>query len=400
MKRLIREARLIFVAFGLFLALFILTLMLPASSLAENVNGDFLLDLKVNGVDMFTSQSFSINPDETLVFDLKIHEVQHPIEMENMSVEIFFAGIPVSTISQALNQDVNPGETYQPEIQSVNARDYLSIWGVPVATGKYRAVLKLEYRSQAQTKTWVQSRDLEVPGNPMTTVAGVGAAIISGIALTAVASLFKSLAGYSLEKQALSGKKSLESRARGNISKSMAASVKKILVKDRCPNCNELIKHSFCPICHKSARELQKLYRRHVLELATAGTTLLASGEIESLEELPQKLGIKGSVATDVTSTILNRRLFEAKRVARSLLASAIMTGISSAIAAILWVTIGGLAALGTTPLVAILVLSFLIPCIISTALRRRMLRQFIASANTVVHPAPGQTSTKTAESS
>ena len=382
------KGALLAIAMTLSLMSLVQLLVFPSPSLAADVNGDFSLDMKVNGRDMLASQAFSVTPDETLVFDLYIHDVLKPVEMKRLSVEIFFAGIPVSTITQDLSQMINPGETYQPLIPPVNARDYLSIWGVNVTTGKYKAIIKLEYAALGLAQTWTQSREVVVPGNPMTTVAGVAAAIVTGIALGGLVSLLKSLAGYSLEKQALSGKKSLELQARGKISKSLVAAVKKTCVKDRCPMCGELIKHGYCRSCRKSARELQKLYRRRIHDLAAAGIKLLADGEVKSIGELPQRLGINGRLASDVTATIQNTRLFEAKRVSRSLLTSALLTGISSAIAGILWVTIGGFAALNTTVLMVMLVLSVLIPFVIARVLRMRMLRRL----NRPPSPPPCQT--------
>jgi hypothetical protein len=364
-------------ALALLLASLLPMLILPSASRAADVNGDFSLDLKVNGQDLLSSQVFSVKPDETLAFNLTIYDVQRPLEMRSLSVEIFFAGIPVSTITQNLSQNVNPGDTYQPEISPVKVRDYLSIWGINISTGKYKAIVKVEYTSQAESKTWTQSREIEVPGNPMATVAGVAAAIITGIALGGLLSLLKSLAGYSLETQALSGKKSLESQARGKVSQSLVTAVRKICVKDRCPVCAEVIKHGFCSACRKPARELQRLYRRRIHDLSAAGMRLLAEGEVESVGDLPQRLGITGGLAIDVTAAIQNARVFEAKRVARSLLISALMTGISSALAGVFWVTIGGLAVLNTTALMVVLVLSILVPFMITAALRLRMMRRF-----------------------
>jgi len=373
---------------ALFLASLVTLLIFPSALLAADVNGDFTLDMKVNGRDMFASQAFSVTPDETLVFDLTIYNVQKPVEMQRLSVEIFFAGVPVSTITQELGRVVNPGEIYRPEIQPVSARDYLSIWGVDVTTGKYKAVIKLEYASLGQAQTWTQSREVDVPGNPMTTMAGVAAAIVTGIALGGVIALLKSLAGYSLETQALTGKKSLESQARNKASSSLVTAVKKAVVKDRCPVCREVIKHGHCPSCRKPARELLRTYRRRIHDLSAAGMKLLADGEVKSVGELPQKLGIEGKLATDVTATIQNARLFQIKRVGRSLLTSALLTGISSAIAGILWVTIGGFATLNTTVLMVLLVLSVLIPFVIARVLRMRMLRRLKQSPS----PLPCQT--------
>ena len=350
--------------------------------------------MNVNGLDMLASQSFSVTPDETLVFDLYIHDVLKPVEMKRLSVEIFFAGVPVSTITQELGRVINPGETYRPEIQPVSAQDYLSIWGVNVTTGKYKAIIKLEYTALGQLKTWTQSREVEVPGNPLMTIAGVASAIITGIALGGVAALLKSVAGYSLERQALSGKKSLELQARGKISKFLVAAVKKTCVKDRCPMCGESIKHGYCRSCCKSARELQKLYRRRIHDLSATGIKLLANGEIKSIEELPQKLGINGSLASDVKATIQNVRLFEIKRAGHSLLASALLTGISSAVAGVLWITIGGLAVLNTVALSGILIVSVLVPFVIARAMQVKMLHQF-AKLSDPPHcqmPASGQT--------
>jgi len=363
---------------ALILSLVLLSQMLvfASASQAADVNGDFTLDLKVNGQDMLASQAFTVTPDETLTFDMHIHDVQRPVEMQSLSVEIFFAGVPVSTIMQKLNKAVSPGETYSPEIPPVNASDYLSIWGINITTGKYKAIVKLEYQTLGQVKTWMQSREVEVPGNPMATAAGVAAAIATGAALGGVAALLKSLAGYSLEAQALTGRKSLEAQARGKASKSLVTAVKKVVVKDKCPVCGETSKHGFCRTCRKSTRELQKLYRRRIHDLAVAGMKLLADDEVKSIEEVPTKLCISGALASDVMATIRNAKLFEAKRAGRSLLASALLMCISSAVAAVLWITIGGLVVLSTTATMVIIVLSILVPWVVTTVLRLRMRRR------------------------
>lgn len=355
-------------------------LAFDSPSQAADVNSDFALELKVNGQDMLAAQAFTINPDESLKFDMTIHDVHTPVEMQRLSIEIFFAGIPVSTITQELDAVINPGEIYSPDIAPVSARDYLSIWGVNVTTGKYKAVIKLEYKSLGSPKTWTQTREVEVPGNPMATVAGVATAIITGVALVGVAALLKSLAGYSLETQALSGSKSLESQARSKVSSALVSAVKKVLVKDRCPVCEGVIKHGFCPNCRKSARELQRLYRRRIHDLAGAGMKLLEGGEVKSMADIPEKLGISGALAEAVRATMQNARLFEVKRVTRSLMVSALITGASSAVASLLWVTIGGLAVLNTAVLMGVLLLSVLLPLIIAGALNLRMRRRYTHS--------------------
>ncbi len=378
MKRIMTKRRQKSILARLLPALFVLPqILLFASPLqAADVNGDFTLDLKVNGQDMLASQSFTVQPDETLIFDLYIHNVNNTVEMEKLSVEIFFAGIPVGTITQDLNKTVNPGETYRPELSPVSASDYLSIWGIDVTTGKYKAVIKLEYISLGEVKIWTQSREVEVPGNPLATAAGVAAAIATGAALGGVAALVKSLAGYSLEAQALTGKKTLEAQARGKTSKSMVSALKKIVVKDKCPVCGDKMQHGFCPTCRKPARELQKIYRRRIYGLAAAGSRLMDTGEIKTPEELPQKLELDVALAGDVIAVIKNARLFEAKRAGRSVLTSALLMGISSAVAAILWVTIGGLVVLSTTATIVIIALSILVPWIVATILRISMHRR------------------------
>jgi hypothetical protein len=369
------QKRKIFIS-ALFLIAAWLPLMSSLPAQAADVNGNFTLDLAVNGQDMLASQTFKIQPDETLSFDLYIHDVNNTVEMQKLLVEIFFAGIPIGTITQELNKTLSPGDTYHPEIAPVNAADYLSIWGVDVTTGKYRAVIKLEYASLGEMKIWTQSREVEVPGNPMATVAGVAAAIATGAALGGVAALVKSLAGYSLEAQALTGRKTLEVQARGKTSKSLVSAVKKIIVTDKCPVCGDKLQHDFCRTCRKSAKDLQKLYHKHLYDLAAEGTNLMKTGEVKTTEELPQKLEIDGTLAVDVTAIIKNARLFEARRAGRSILGSALLMGISSAVAAILWLTIGRLVVLTTTATLVIIALSILLPWIVTALLHLRMRRR------------------------
>jgi len=127
MKRILTERRRKSLLARLIPALIVLPqILLFASPVqAADVNGDFTLELAVNRQDMLASQSFTVQPDDTLLFDLYIHDVNNTVEMSRLSVEIFLAGIPVGTITQELDRTLNPGESYRPELSTVNASDYL-----------------------------------------------------------------------------------------------------------------------------------------------------------------------------------------------------------------------------------------------------------------------------------
>ncbi len=359
----------------------LLFLLAPLKTNAADVNGDFSLDLRVNGQDMLSQQAFTVSGDEMLNFDLTIRDVQVPVVMQRLTVEIFLAGIPVSVISEELNQDINPGDTYRPPIDPINTRDYLSIWGIDIATGKYRAVVRLEYLASGAARSWTQARDVEVPGNPLATVAGMGAAVISGMALGGMLALVKSSVGFNLETQVLSGKKSLEARARSKVSNLIASAAKRLVVKEKCPLCQARLEHGFCPACGQSVKQLQKAYRALVKQLSAQGMELLAAREVESIATIPEAMGIEGELARDVVGTMHNARLLRVKKFGRSLMGAALVSGAASGIAAVLWVTLGGFSVLSTTALTIILALSFVIPWAIARIARMAMSRKYSAGA-------------------
>ncbi|MFC1865615.1 hypothetical protein ACFLYB_02745 [Chloroflexota bacterium] len=96
------------------------------------------------------------------------------------------------------------------------------------------------------------------------------------------------------------------------------------------------MKHDCCYICKKTAKEIEKEYTEKVKALALQGIQLLASGEVKTLDVLFSKLGIDNRLAMDVIASLKDAKLVNVKGIASKLMAKAVITGISTAISAIL----------------------------------------------------------------
>jgi hypothetical protein len=348
--------------------LMLATTVIPFSSLpvrAAEANGDFSLELKLNGQDALQQKKIVVDSKSPVKLDLYVYDVSSTAEINRISVIVFFAGMTIANFSQELNYVVNPGETYKPVLEPINLKDYVSVWGITVTTGRYLAIVQLDYSVSGQPRIWTQEKEIEIPGNPFTTMAGVVAAIFSGIASAAALTWLSSVLGYGAQLRSLDMRKTLESRARNNISKELVTAARKIVDRDKCPVCEGNIKYSYCRNCRKPARDIFRQYYKNVKEVSARGIALLSRGEIQNMSELPTSLGVSGRMAEDVIATIMNARLLAAKRVARKLAISAIITGISSGISLVLWVTVGGFVVVSTTTLVIILILSLVVPLII-----------------------------------
>lgn len=368
-----------------------LTVVLPLMAhAATRVEGDFSLDIKVNGDDLLKLDTIVIDPDEDLTIDLYIFDVAREVTVEKVSVVVTFAGQTVVTIGKDLGSfRIAPGEDYKESI-IVSPREALKLGNLTLVTGIYRARVKLEYVVGDRQKSWNESKNIRILGNPLSTpVGGAAAAVTAGTAIAALVlarSLIapglavgipmpgstpmtssRGLSDFALER--------LEPTARGRVMGNIVKAAGGRIVKQKCPLCGTRLKHGHCYTCEGSAKEVRKEYTERVKDLAMQGAKLLASGEVATLDAICSRLGISAGLGTDVIATLKSAKLVKVRGIARNLMRKALMAGIGSGLSAVLWVTVGGFVALTTSALIAILAASVVIPIVVVKSLQMKARR-------------------------
>ncbi len=376
------------VLLGAFLAL---SLAMPLLTYAATgVDGDFSLQVKVNGDDISELETIVIHPDRELTVELHISGVNREVSLRGVSAAIAFAGRTVITLSRDLGDfRIGAGEEYRESI-TIDPREALSLGNLTLVTGIYRAQVKLDYAVGGRAKTWGEAKNIKVPGNPLTTPVGAVAAMVSAGAAAAILLLVRSLAGAGLiagttlpgatpltPSRALHelALERLEPAARGRVVGGMVKGARGLAVKESCPICGTRIRRGRCYTCGKSVKEVRREYAEKVSALAFQGAELLASGGVNTLDALSSKLGIDARLGTDVVAVLRSARLVKVTGIARKVMGKAVMAGIGSGLSAVLWITVGGLAVLSTTALVAILVASLVVPVAIARGLQMKARR-------------------------
>lgn len=380
------------VLLGAFLALSLaLPLAVPGTvGAATDVNGDFSLQVVVNGDDILGLETIVVHPDQELTIDIYISEVTREVTLHKVSAAVIFAGREVFTLSHDLGGfRIAPGDSYTEGI-AVRPRDTLKLGNLPLVTGIYRARVKLDYTVEDQPKAWSEAKNIRVPGNPLATPVGAAAAMVSAGAAAAILFLVRSLAGSGLvagitlpgatpltPSRALHdlALERLEPAARGRVVGSMVKGAKGVAVKERCPICGTRIRHGHCYTCRESVKEMQREYAERVSALALQGAELLASGGVSTLDALCSKLGIDARLGSDVVTVLNKARLVRVKGVARKVMGKAVMAGIGIGFSSVLWITVGGFAVLNTTALVTVLVVSIVVPLAVARGLQMKTRR-------------------------
>jgi len=363
----------------------------PLSAYAVTlVDGDFSLDLRVNGDDLSELETIVIDPEGELTIDLYIFGVTREVVLEKVSAVVTFAGQSIATLSEDLGSfHIAAGEDYRKSI-TISPREALKLGNMNLVTGIYRARVKLEYTVAGQPKTWSESKNIRIPGNPLGTPAGIVTTVITGGAAAAVLVLARSLIVPSVAVgTALPGSISvtstsvlhdlvlghLEPITRGRVMANMVKVTKSRIVKNRCPLCDSRLRHGHCYTCKRPAKEVRNEYAERVKTLALQGAKLLASGEVTTLDAFCSELGINARLGTDVLATLRKSKLVKAGGIARKLMGKALMVGIGSGLSAVLWLTVGGFAALSTSVLIVILVASVVIPVAVTKGLQMKAKR-------------------------
>ena len=363
----------------------------PLSAYAVTlVDGDFSLDLRVNGDDLSELETIVIDPERGLINDLYIFGVTREVVLQKVSVVVTFAGQIFATLSEDLGSfHIAAGKDYRQSI-TINTREALKLGNMTLVTGIYRAKVKLEYTVVGQPKTWSESKNIRIPGNPLGTPPGIVTTVITGGTAAAVLVLARSLIvpGVALGT-ALPGSISvtstsvlhdlvlgqLEPITRGRVMASIVKVAKSRIVKDKCPLCDSRLRHGHCYTCKRPAREVRNEYAERVKTLALQGAKLLAGGEVTTLDAFCSELGINTRLGTDVLATLKNSKLVKAGGIARKLMGKALMVGVGTGLSAVLWITVGGFAALSNFVLIAVLVASVVIPVAVTKGLQMKARR-------------------------
>ena len=357
---------------------------------AAATNGDFSLQLNIDGNDLSEMETIVLDPERELMIDLHISDLTRDIILDKISVTVTFAGQTIHTLSESLgNRRIAAGEDYREQI-TVNAKEVLKLGGKPLVTGIYRAVIKLEYAVDDQKRVWSKPKNIKILGNPLNTPLGVAGIVTSGGAVAAIFMLIRSLispgipAGTtipggtstsSLPRLYDLAAERLEPAARGRVVGNIVKAAKRRIIKKRCPICGTRLKHGYCYTCKKSTKEVRNEYVNRVKALALQSSKLFASGQAVTLDDLCSRLKVSARLGTDIMATLKNAKLVKVTGVARKLMGNAVMAGIGSGLSAVLWVTVGGFAVLSAATLVAILAVSIILPIAVTKSLQMKARR-------------------------
>ena len=356
------------------LFVFVISVLILAVSTTARAD-DFSVSLTVNGDDVSEMDAVEIDPDGEFTVHLRIFDNTHDITLHQLSISVTFMDIAIVTVNEPLGDYlILPGEEYLREIP-VNAREFLKLGDTTLTTGKYRTLLELEYSVGDSSAVWNRWVDFQVVGNPLLTPVGGAGAAVSVLTVGAVVWLTKGLS--SLYQFAIGH---LEALARGRVVGSFVSAARKRIVRDKCPVCGGRFKSGYCYTCKKSAKELRSEYNERLQDLARRGEKMLTDGEA-TFDDLCEKLGIDGRLGEDVIAVIRDARLFRMQGFARRLMVRAFFMGIGIAISTIIWITVGGFAALSTPALLAILVAAIVIPLAITWGFRIKAKRAIRRSA-------------------
>jgi hypothetical protein len=390
-KRLSRPLRA--VAAVLFLAVLFLPLVARA---ATRVDNDFTLELRVNGTDIQYQETIVFDPADELVVDIYITDVSREITLESVSVVTKFAWQTITTMQRDLdNSRIDTGGSYRNTIV-FSAGEGLGFDPLREVTGVFGVTIQLNYVAGGPDKTWDIERNLKIPGNPLNTTAGQVAAVVTGVTVIAAAVLGRSAtlpsvaAGTTIPGNVVAKPTSglldflrgrLEPTARGRVTSNIVKAARSRIKKDRCPLCDTPIKHDHCYTCRKTVKQVRDEYAEKVSALAEEGARLIASSEVVTLDMLSSELNISTALAGDVLAALHNAKLVKLRGITHKLLGKAIIMGIGMGLSLVLWVTVGGLVALDTWALVAVLVASVVLPVVITKGLQAKARRELRRTA-------------------
>jgi hypothetical protein len=371
---------------ALLFLLLLLALFLTAQA-AMAKNGDFSLQIIVNGEDITGTEAIVIDPERALKIDLHFYDAAPDVVLEKTTVVITFAGQTILSRSDSLdNFSFKDSDTHDTQI-AVYPGDTLKFGDVSLITGIYHTAITIDYSAGVRHSSWTESTNIRIPGNPVSTPAGAAGIAVTGGTIAAIMMLTKSLvapalpAGVSLPASTPIRSRPglielvldrLEPTARGRLTGNIVKAARARIVKDKCPICGTRLKHGYCFTCKKPAKEVRKEYVDRVRELVIQSGKLFASGQITTVDDLCSTLGIDGKLGTSVIATLKHAKLVRVKGVTSKLMGKAVMAGIGTGLSTILWVTVGGLAVFSTSVLVGILIASVIIPVVITRSLQTR----------------------------
>ncbi len=379
---------------ALLIALFALALGLPLAVHAEGPeNGDFDLELSIDGIDVWESDVIVIDPVQGLVLDICITPGDKAIRPDEASVAVMFGGRQVTAFPLDLsNITLGSGRTCL-QGQRWTAEDIGEHIEMSPLTGIFRIRVTLSYFVDDDPRTWTVDKNVRIPGNPMATPTGAAAAVVSGGAVIAIAVLVRAATTSGLVAgTAVTGAASLrpatnlanlvrgrlEPTARGRVMSSIVKAAGSRIVKRTCPLCEGPIRRGHCYQCRKSAKQTRIEYVDRLQALALEAAKLVADGTATTVDQLQRELGVSARLASDVAAVLSKSKLVKLKGIGRKLAGKAIMAGIGTGLSTILWVTVGGFAVLEAWALVAIIVASVALPVAVTKMLQARARREVL----------------------
>ncbi len=359
---------------------------------AAGANGDFALRVIIDGEDVTEGDTITIDPDETLLVILHFTDVTASVVLQDLFIELDFAGQTVLSETRALGQvNIVEGVEYVEEI-TIDPHEFLKAGNMKLITGIYGSRFRVTYIVGGSENEWHTEKNIKIPGNPVTTPGGVIGLAAGLTALTSIVVMGKSLAAPAVGAagtvlppgMSVMGTPDLkdmilnrlEPTARGRVVGNIVKAAKSRIVRGKCPLCESRLKHGYCFTCKKSTKEVQREYTEKLEDLVFKSGQLIESGQVHTLGEITSKLEIDEKLGTDVIAILKHAKLVKVKRLAHKVMGKAITAGISGGISAIIWVTVGGFAVLSMWVLVGILIAAVAIPLIITKTLQAKAKRE------------------------
>lgn len=114
----------------------IVTVLPLAASALVDVNGDFSFETTINGEDVSQSETFIMDPEESLDILFHIDNVSRKVTLEKLSIIVMFAGQDITIIDRDISQTVDVGEIYDESI-TISPGEALKLGDITLITGIY-----------------------------------------------------------------------------------------------------------------------------------------------------------------------------------------------------------------------------------------------------------------------
>jgi hypothetical protein len=157
---------------------------LLVSVMAENVNDDFEIEARLNGIDFLTPDVLVVDSSRPVSLDIRAFNFKRDVTMQNISYSVLIMGsLSNGTSTEELGGRYGPrGENeFSQHLDFDNPTRALSRWHIPLVTGTHRLRVRLEYQTGDETKSWEKIKAIQIPG--VLSVVNIAVAAVGATAL-------------------------------------------------------------------------------------------------------------------------------------------------------------------------------------------------------------------------